>query len=424
MKFRLRVRTLEIYLNFIRFSHSSGKLEKMINRRIDFKNILNDSEHNRKYSLKKLTVNLGVRLSKKDISEFNSDDEVEPLCASMEKMSSRSIVDAAVDTPVQHKDSISDCPDLLQTENYAQQMKTPNEPTTANCGDQRGISFRKSLIIDSGLTPHEDHNAANSKNDNEAITNGRPKAKTSLTFGESTISTKSFYGNNVSTEPTDRKPISALSVMSFAELLKKIKPKSKANSARPKVAHTRPKGPSLWKHSGDFKRYRQKARLIVKQKKRADKVKKTSEQTNKENDENAKNVNNNVPDQNKRLQKILQERSNILNASREIDWNVTGDGKRIKNSRPMESSDEDDDDDENENKNRDELQDENVDSNNGAENVSGRKFFKSKGNNAAKRYRIMSNLNATLKRGSDLKLEVSSKRRKRNQAKRNVNSCF
>lgn len=137
----------------------------------------------------------------------------------------------------------------------------------------RGAIFRKSLVFDSGLTPHDDgeSNASNTTKSTATEPAERPKAKTSLTFNEPTISVKSFYGKPAeksaekpveeTTEPTQElndswKINSHAFAAAIAKRKSKLKPKSKPNSLAKRM-----KAPSLWRFSGKvkfnrFKRHR------------------------------------------------------------------------------------------------------------------------------------------------------------------------
>lgn len=381
--------------------------------RTDFKNILS-------HTSPALTPTHSNTMNDSD------DDGVAPLCTSMKKMTSVSDLETSL-TNI----------DCLDKENYAQQMKTPNElNSSTNTADQllRGLSFRKSLIFDTGMTPHDDITQSGKVSEaNESSSNEHPKAKTSLTFSEPLISARSFYGSSHSTDATQVKKADK----SFS-LISMIKPKSTKAPTTKKVA--RVKAPSLWRHGAIFKKSKHKSsKAKLQQKQRQNKMKMKAiksliknssassdfgqindeNKLNKDHDESTANKSITSTEHNKRLQRILRDQRNPLNSARTINWNVR-DGKDNTDSFYASDNDVDGESDDEEENNEPHLkQAEDVrddDDHNGTQ--SNRKFFKSKSNNTAKKYCILSGINATLKRGCDLKLERPAKRKKRSYVRR------
>lgn len=364
-----------------------------------------------------VTDNSNDNVEAKDSSE---DDVVGPLCTSMKKLSS------------------------MTEQNYEQQLKTPSEMTMSSksSSDQlvRGASFRKSLVFDTGLTPHDDE--SNASNVMKSQCDEPPKAKTSLTFGEPVISVRSFYGKPVD-KPVEPKHqeidlVAKLNSHEFAAAIAKrtaqLKPKSKTKS-KSSLAK-RMKVPSLWRFSGKMKFNRHK-RLRPLQKVAKKKKLNTSTNSNA-NDEKRSAANDdaeNVPpngseftsriEQNLRLQKILKEQTNALGASRDINWNGSAKKSTVSNIKHVgfaNSDGEDDDGSDNENPlahNFTTYEEVEVE----IEEPTNRKFFKSSASNSAKKYRIMGRLSATMKRGGDLKFDPMPKRRKKrpNKGKSELN---
>lgn len=342
----------------------------------------------------------------KDSSE---EDVVGPLCTSMKKLTS------------------------MTEPNYEQQMKTPSESNASNKASvelARGASFRKSLVFDTGLTPHDSESNAAPSNSKSADTEPleRPKAKTSLTFGEPVISVRSFYGKPIE-KPTESKVetdiIAKLSSHEFAAAIARQKNRSKPKTTtKSKSLAKRMKAPSLWRFSGKMKFNRQK-RLPRPHKQ----VKK--KKPNASVDNGAKTIGmENVPpigseftsriEQNLRLQKILKDQTNAFEASRDINWN--GGNKSHTDHSPLVLSSSaflnSDDDDEVDDADAD---NESVQPSNCStyemvevelEEPTNRKFFKSSAT-SAKKYRIMGRFSATLKRGGDLKFDPLPKRKKK-----------
>lgn len=392
-------------------------------RRTDFSNIMDELTTDRNYSMRKLSLNLTKKLDDianggdKEEKDIIDEDVVGPLCNSMKKLNS------TTDTPITSLQT-----DSIQ-QDYEQQMKTPCEMSTINKNEQnqmvRGISFRKSLIFDTSLTPHNDDSHTPPAKPSEHDSIERPKAKTSLTFNDPTISVKSFYGKP--SEPTLQvKSIRETYMMSshaFAEALTKskimMKKKTKSQSLAKRMEA---KAPSLWRFSGKNKFLRNKHHLS--------KPKISKNKTTKNGmtivevevdtkSENSQIFTSNI-EQNLRLQKILKDQTSALNASHDIDWTGVS---RVTSDKPSTSNEtlipnftnSDDEDDENENPytmthSASEIP---ADDKNEPVEPSNRKFFKSSTSSATKKYRIMGRLSATVKRGGDLKFEPPPKRKKR-----------
>lgn len=350
-----------------------------------------------------------VSIENKIDNDTNSDveDAVIPLCTSLKKMT------GVTDSPFHRSD-------LLQNDDYAQQMKTPNELSTSIMGTDkllRGLSFRKSLIFDKGLTPHNDDSISNGKNDNDIINNERPKAKTSLTFNEPTISTKSFYGSPATNENSILKRID-VHKLNWPTL--SIKSKTIKKSIHKKAVQ-RSKVPSLWRNSGVFKPMHLKHRHITKKlsNKSTNIISMTKSRDFKSAQSSRTKRSISTKAQQKNVHKILKDQTNagpsnsnaINNSSRSFN---TSDDENFE----LQLDDIDDSNDDPLLKDNEIEKEKELDETINDEQQSKRKFFKSKENNTAKRYRIMNGFTATLKRGGDLKLEMPAKRPKRNYVKR------
>lgn len=390
-------------------------IENGKSRRTNFANII-DELSSQKYSMKKQISNYNGNLAEANdhdtqLCESSEEDVVEPLCTSMKKLTSAEITETPSTTL--RRDS------LYQETNYKQQMKTPSEMTKFNNKKEseqmmRGVSFRKSLIFDSGLTPHNDESNLSSKTIDEIEFNERPKAKTSLTFSESAISARSFYGksNDQSAEQKLNSQIKQMSTHEIAAAItKNHKSKSRAKS-KSKLQRSK-KAPSLWRFSGTmkFNKFKRQHQIPKKNKSKKPNILKDSGIT----DENATDQTTNPIftsniEHNLRLQKILKDRTNTMNVSRDINWNGTPSTNSTK--LIFGNSDEEDTDDENENL----LQQTLVEDKTESAQMSNRKFFKSTTNSAAK-YRVMGKLSATLKRGGDLKFQPIPKRKKKRSNK-------
>lgn len=336
------------------------------------------------------------KVESKDSSE---EDVVGPLCSSMKKLTS------------------------MTEQNYEQQMKTPSETSTTNktASEQvaRGVSFRKSLTFDTGLTPHDDESNAPIviKSSDEP-----PKAKTSLTFNEPTISVRSFYGKSLSKPvDTNSEPKRELDILAKINIAAVAKRKSKSKpKSKPKLLAQRMKAPTLWHFSGKmrFNRHKRPRPHKIGKKKKLD----TSVRSNeiKLIDNNAENVPPNGSEftsrieQNLRLQKILKDQTNAFSVSRDINWNGAARIADSSNSHVsfLNSDGEDEEDSGNEcalPQNGSTYEEVEVE----VEEPTNRKFFKSSASNSAKKYRIMGRLSATLKRGGDLKFDPLPKRKKK-----------
>lgn len=395
-------------------------------KRTNFSNILNevtdDETKTRSQRMTKKTNSADSDVTK----EICEEDVVGPLCTSMKKLNS------------------------MIEQNYEQQMKTPSEMTTSGKSVSepaaRGASFRKSLIFDTGLTPHVDQlNASSAIKSNDHDSGERPKAKTSLTFTEPTISVRSFYGKSAEKtevpEPNNKDDNSVVNIntheIAVALAMQKIKSKSKSKpKSKSKSASLakRMKAPSLWRFSGKMKFNRHKWQRSQKLSKKKEVNTSTSRKNTSENKsfDSKVNVENIAPspgveftsriEQNLRLQKILKDQTNALNVSREINW--TG-GTKSMESTPnhagfLNSDGEDDDEDDGNSsqvpKSFNTYEEVEVEVEEPTEPTN-RKFFKSSASNSAKKYRIMGRLSATVKRGGDLKFDPPPKRKKKRSNK-------
>lgn len=103
----------------------------------------------------------------------------------------------------------------LEKENLIESaQKTPSTVDVGPTAEFPRISFRKSLIFDTGMTPTDGQYSTktsaykrNASADNADTTSDTPKARTSLSFGDKPqISAKTFYGSSFqSSLPTTRK---------------------------------------------------------------------------------------------------------------------------------------------------------------------------------------------------------------------------
>lgn len=454
-EYLLTHRTLFSFVNFF--------LENAKGHRIDFTNILNDDDDDDDRSNdtghSDATVVNGTvavdgsctHLTNDGNDSAGEEDMMGPLCNSMKKLTS-----------------------MTEQQNYEQQMKTPSDVSTTSklpmdaCG--RNASFRKSLVFDSSLTPNDDAASPASKSsdpDHIGASGGSggsssagPKAKTSLTFNEPTvsISVRSFYGkpaaadtkrHNDLIQKIDAHEFGAAIAAISAKHKMKFKSKSKSHAkSKSKSLSQRMKAsaaPSLWRFSGKakFKRHHRSS-LNKSLNKSLDKSKSKLNTSTKSAGDAADVDVENVPpagaeftsriEQNLRLQKILKEQSGALTASREINWIGGGGGgssnvgskSTVQASTPNQSgflhSDADDDDDVDEDSgnethqaipNQCTYEEVEVD----VEAPTNRKFFKSSASNSAKKYRIMGRLSATMKRGGDLKFDPPPKRKKKRSSK-------
>lgn len=391
--------------------------------RTNFSNILNqltNGEMKTRWQCMTNKINPTGSTSDSTAKDNSEEDVVGPLCTSMKKLSS------------------------MTEQNYEQQMKTPSEMTKSGKSVSepvaRGASFRKSLIFDTGLTPHDDEsNASSIIKSSDHDSGERPKAKTSLTFTEPTISVRSFYGKPAEKPEKPQqndKEDDTMAKMNTHEIVvalamqkikskSKSKPKSKSKSAS---LAKRMKAPSLWRFSGKMKFNRHKWGRSQKTSIKKEPNTSTSHESTTAKHCIELDVENIAPsggaftsriEQNLRLQKILKEQTNALNVSREIDW--TGCAKSMEstpNPNGFLNSDGEDDDEDDVNRSRmpqnintyEEVEVE-------VEEPTNRKFFKSSASNSAKKYRIMGRLSATLKRGGDLKFDPPPKRKKKRSNK-------
>lgn len=350
------------------------------------------------------------------VKDSNSEEE---LCTSMKKLNS------------------------MTGQNYEQQLKTPSETDISNKANaeqvSRSTSFRKSLVFDTGLTPHDNESTTpSSVKSNENESGERPKAKTSLTFNEPTISVRSFYGKPVE-KPLMDQPKTDIDIATqinhkLAAAIAKQKIKKPKSKSKPKKLAKQMKAPSLWRFSGKMKFNRfPRQRTASKKKVNTSKSSNGTATSRTDGDKKKFGENNveNVPptgseftsriEQNLRLQKILKDQANTLSASRDINWNgcpktsgMTPNRISFLNSDGEDDDDDDDDGVENATINSDAL---NVSTYEEVEveveELSKRKFFKSSANSSAKKYRIMGRLSATLKRGGDLKFELPKRKKKK-----------
>lgn len=392
------------------FDRCNGVLNESTSKQGEnYANILNGNSTDQKYSLKRLTVNLGRKVcidSDDDdppksyvTTDVDSEDGVTPLCVSMEKM--------ATDppTPITTGASV-----FCDDQNYAEQMRTPSESTiTTASGDQmiRGQSFRKALLVNAGLTPNEAESTAQLAKHEKVASIDRPKAKTSLIFNEPTISTKSFYGSSSTANgPLVNRFNSANDDQKFPMMSIISKFKKQSSTHRKQQSHKRPRwtGPSLWRNGGIHKPMRSKRRSKPAKHSKIERkaLDTTTSSTSIDSDNN-----NPRSDKNERQQSILKDK----NVS-QIPVRAAG------STSDADSEYEDDDDDENDPllKGIGILQEITKDAeNNEPEIAANRKFFKSKASTTTKKYQIMNGLSATLKRGNDFKLELPAKRVRRSR---------
>lgn len=394
-----------------RFAHISleNVSDDLNPRRIDFQNILSTVSSDR-HTLVTLSFDSQKKIEAGEntkVTDSSEEDVVEPLCTSMKKLNS------------------------MTEQNYEQQMKTPSDFTASKkvVSEQlaRGLSFRKSLVFDSGLTPHDDSsNSMTNHKSNENEMGERPKAKTSLIFCEPTISVKSFYGSSVEKPIEIKRSFDIDAILRNRELAAAIsKQKTKSNKlTKPKTQSKslakRMKAPSLWRLSGKIKFNRHKRRSLKENKTKQHGTLRSSTKVGQKEqiDDNSENVPpvgaefTSTIEQNLRLQKILKDQTNVLAKSRDINWNgaLNATNESAANQSSFFNSD---DEDESDNERRlaenlntyEEVEVE-------VEEPANRKFFKSRAGTAAKKYRVMGRLSATLKRGGDLKFDIP-KRKKR-----------
>lgn len=417
--------------------------------RIDFTNVLNNDDDERSndtgHSNKTMIVQERANSTAVDCctgkatDNGGEEDMMGPLCNSMKKLTS------------------------MTEQNYEQQMKTPSDGSTMGKSASepigRNASFRKSLVFDTSLTPNDDTESPASKSsdhDHNGASGGgggggSPKAKTSLTFNEPTISVRSFYGKPI-VQPVDERrdndliekinshEFSAAIAAVAAKHKMKFKSKSKSQSKSKSLSQRMKATPSLWRFSGKAKfnhHKRQRAHKSINKKAKLNTSMKSSGDAAAAHHD-ATDVENLPPagieftsriEQNLRLQKILKDQPNALSVSREINWiggsksttvaaaaAATAAEPSLRHQSGFLHSDADDDDEDSENENhrfdvRNQCTYEEVEVD--VEEPTNRKFFKSSSSNSAKKYRIMGRLSATVKRGGDLKFDPPPKRKKK-----------
>lgn len=308
-----------------------------------------------------------------------------------------------------------DCVVMLEKENFAEQMKTPNELGSTTKSSDPIHRGRKSLIFDSGLTPSDTNVIPASKltDTNQTLTNHEhPKAKTSLSFSEPLFSAKSFYGLQSSpTVSTLQKnnvlPLKTYSIVASA--LTKKAAKRKSNQSR---------GPLLWRHGGKVHKIRKQIKKPVK------KI------HNQPDDRNifkkieqcpiksvaTKEINIERNEQIHRIQNIFKtSREAAKKASRLINWNTASTSRserEVERDDYEDSLSHSDDDDDDEDKVDQRVETNTAEVCESENTLKPRKFFKSSSNNV-KSYRIIDGIRATMKRGYDLKLERPVKRIKK-----------
>lgn len=382
------------------------------NVRTNFANIINDLSPLRRQSKRK---NKCVSNDDSDKQSYDTSEEdvLAPLCTSMKNLSSSR-------ERSQSNETILSENVLCQEQNYEQQMKTPNELayTTKSSSDHiaRGVSSKKSLNFDNGMTPNAMDVTASSVMSCDSNTSQGSKAKTSLSFTEAAISTRSFYGKPAEATAVVPKPNveAILNENLEAKATKKI-PTKKQSKAK-KLAK-RMKGPSLWRFSGKmkFNQFKKRSKSAGNRSK--------SDTSTKQNSSISSGHNTTAPqstvddtstdllytsniEHNLRLQQILKDQTNAMHQSRPINWN--GDLSLNASNGFSDSEYETDNDEETENS---VPQHENIVAVE-QEDQSKRKFFKSSSSTSAK-YRVMGRLNATLKRGGDLKLQMPKRKKRR-----------
>lgn len=349
----------------------------------------------------------------KRASESNEEDMVEPLCTSMKNLTS------TADLSISHESMVSDGA-LCQPNNYEHQMKTPNEmakPLENGKGHvARGISSKKSLIFDSGMTPDAKDTSVSSARSSDLDGSDPPKAKASLSFTETAIPTRSFYGKT--SEPTivvAKPKVEWIFNQQFqSKVAKKSSDARMKQKLRARQLAKRMKAPSLWRFSGKMKfnkfkgKGRSKATNISKSSgssKQNTSISSSGHDTSTQQIHEADQTNSiytsNI-EQNLRLQQILKEQQQAMNLPRAINWNG---GEGASGSAQFTDSESESDNEETENT---DPQENLVP---GPEEQSKRKFFKSSSNTSAK-YRVMGRISATVKRGGDLKLQSMPKRKK------------
>lgn len=328
-----------------------------------------------------------------------------------------------------------DCVVVLEKENYAAQLKTPNELGSSTKPSDPLHRGRKSLIFDSGLTPSDSGASLSGKtaDSNETIpTNEQhPKAKASLSFSEPLFSAKSFYGvqkdATASTSKSNevllpsRMPLKTFSVVASKPLKKQASRKS-----------TLFKGPSLWRHGGKVSKIRKLFKKPVKKVPKKPEAKMAiaanqSVEASKENE--SETAAETAEDAKKRQEQIDRNHKSFKMAAKGASCSIDGNACASTNQSQFGEG-EDDDDDSSSNSDDDDQEGGHWAKENTVPDTSAateaepetiskpRKFFKSSTNNV-KSYKIIDGIRATMKRGCDLQLERPVKRikRKRNTEK-------
>lgn len=397
------------------FSRHHGILNgSMTPRRTDFANILNEISVEQKYSLKKLTINLGRKvcidsdddypLKSNVTTDVDSEDGVAPLCESMEKM--------ATDPPT----PVTAVSAFRDADNYAKQMKTPSESTIIKTTvDQlKHQTFRKASLVNAELTPNEAESTAQSAKHDKTASIDRPKAKTSLIFNEPTISTKSFYGSSTSSTLLNRIGNGNATIdenkFPIASIISKFKKQPSTYRKQTMQKRSKWSGPCLWRHGGVHKpmRFKRRTKPAKNTKNAFDTTTASStsiDSVDNNNQRSAKKVSRGSTMDPHKRQSILKDQN-----SAQIPVRASG------STSDADSEYEDDDDDENDPllKGIGILRETTKDTENDEPEVpANRKFFKSNASTTTKKYQIMNGLSATLKRGNDFKLELPAKRVRR-----------
>lgn len=370
----------------------------------------------RQSGLRTLTINLGRKVDQNqsgsparlsvNCSGSDDDDGVAPLCASMESMAN------VTDSPNQATAS-----NVFRRQlNYAEQMKTPSELVSTACNEpivNRGHSFRKS--INAECTPHESEHSVSARSDKENSVD-RPKAKTSLTFTEPIISTKSFYGTSSSSSTWSRKFENEASRSPYPT--HSIVPKLKLKTISHKTIQ-RPKVPMLWQGRGAFKPIRYKHHSNRRQKKQAKTISSSSEAASTSIESIDGGSAKKVSRKDDESPPNQFHRKVMLNGQSSLSPWESSKQSAIKRPREVNVESAEDGSDESGDENDPLLHVNLLDNITPTDAIddgrSARKFFKSKRDDVAKKYRIVNAFSATLKRGNNMKLEVPAKRVKKNK---------
>lgn len=333
---------------------------------------------------------------------------------------------------------------LVGKENCAKiTEKTPGEGTIKS-----RLSFRKSLIFDTGLTPDESHNLnrkctqkrSSFVDDSPNSSTDVPKARASLTFTEqAVIPAKTFYGSSFNESTPKRREVRKTSHQlpkksrrSHGNSSKRAKANKQRAIQRPVLGNinkgvrlkiAKPKVQNKNKIVGlksmtktqiieaaiDLIQNRSKAPAKIKQ---TESISSGTSKVDKDTQITS--------DQIERLQKILKNQRNLLDlSSKPLNWTGT---------KPQTSYDSTDFPFKNTNASKADFEDSNqTQSKNhevSQEELSKpRKFFKSKTSANANKYTIMKGVCATVKRGAGVSL-LSPKRKKQKQCDCMVESFF